>query len=524
MSRTLKQTLNKQSNDYTYLEEKYALITGTSLFLDPFAPPPRVESGKPLTASVVIPAWNVRESILACLTAIDKSSFNLNHKNRFQVIVVDDGSTDGTWEIIKKSRFSLNLTAIRQNHYGQAQALNTGISIAEGNIIISCDADMVLCYHTIEHFVARHQLSSNVLLIGFRSHTNKDNPQIDTQFISQHGSPQSIYLTGDERIVFPVPGWPSNMCLASRYLKLLGNAKSLWMPDDDAWYLPDLVFGALFSLPKHVYFNIGGYDERFYGWGCSDGYLAARAIAADQYIVPVYAASGLHINHPPRTENKQLEYTRNRKLFSRLIRTCKVGSYPNWLAHARNRIVESFTRSPIQKSFVVNKKDLTHQKVEVTLSNIDCLLAIGEYSQAFTILTNNPIAYNDGAKLLRLGKTLIGMERYQEAIGTLKKVTVPINLVPESSINLAVAQAASGKFTSARTTLEKLSQVYPQTPDLLYWYHSPAEKHIRQGRKYFTQGFYRIALRCFEAALITDPNNRTALKYRDRCLRKYTAV
>ncbi len=512
MSTTLKQALSKLSNDYTPLEEKYARVTGTSLFLDPFAPPPRVKTTTPLTVSVVIPAWNARESILPCLTAIEHSSFNLNCQDRLHVVVVDDGSTDGTWEIIKKSSLSLNLTAIRQNHYGQAQALNTGISIAEGDIIISCDADMVLCYHTIEHLVARHQLLPNVLLISFRSQISKNDPQINTQYISRHGSPRGIYFTGDERIVFPVSGWPSNMCLASEHLKLLGNGKSLWMPDDDAWYLPDLVFGFLFSLPKSIYFNIGGYDDRFYGWGCTDGFLAVKAIANSQYVIPIYAASGLHINHPPRSgDNQQLEYKKNRARFFRFLRTCIVGNYPNWLSHAKNRIVESYTSQPARKRSGINKTESNQQRKEDNLSKIDCLLAIGEFSRVFAFLKNYPSKNKNEAWTLRLGRALLGVGRYREAIESLEEVSV--------STELAIAQAADSQFEAARTTLKRLSQTHPRTPDLSYWYYCSAEKHTKQGIKYLNQKFYRIALRCFEAALIIELNNKKALKYRNQCLR-----
>ncbi len=77
---------------------------------------PQKTSSEPLTVSVVIPAYNVQPSIPACLTSIEQSSFNINHQNKLEVIVVDDGSTDDTWKIIKESNLSLNLTAIRQTN------------------------------------------------------------------------------------------------------------------------------------------------------------------------------------------------------------------------------------------------------------------------------------------------------------------------------------------------------------------------------------------------------------------------
>lgn len=220
LSKTIKQVIAERSNDYTSLQDKYVQGSGTSFFLDPNAIPYSMPSLKPLTASVIIPAYNVKASILACLAAIEQSSFNIKYQDRLQVIVIDDGSTDGTWEIIKKTKFSLNITVIKQNNHGQAQALNTGISIAEGDIIISCDADMVLSYYTIEQFVTRHQQLPNVLLAGFRSNIKKDDVRVSHDFIRQHGSHRMPSFTTDERIVFPVAGWPSNMCLARRRIRV----------------------------------------------------------------------------------------------------------------------------------------------------------------------------------------------------------------------------------------------------------------------------------------------------------------
>lgn len=521
LSKTIKQVITEQSNDYTSLQENYTQTTGAALFLDPNAIPSQVSPSKPLTVSIIIPAYNVISSILSCLTSIEQSSFNINHQDKLQVVVVDDGSTDGTWDKIKETQFSLNLTAIRQNNHGQAQALNTGISVAEGDIVISCDADMVLSYYAIEHLVTRHQQLPNVLLTGFRTNTNTDDPRVSRNFIRQHGSHRIPCFTRDERIVFPIPGWPSNMCLASQHFKSLGHARGLWMPDGgEPWLLPDLVIGALFSLPRSVYLSIGGYDERFVGWGCADGYLAAKAIGAGSYIIPVYAASGLHINHPPRSKTKQLEYKLNRDLFLYLIRTTDINNHPNWLSNAKKRIIEYCVHSPVQTVIDSYDKNSEYLINDPSFNEIDNLLSAGEYSRVFTILSENAKIDKNGRYLLRLGKVFFGMNQYQKAIDVFKQACAFANLEADSMLNLAIAQVANNQFISAHSTLEKLSQTFPQMSDLSYWYNYSAQRHIRQGNNYFNQGFHKVARRCFEAALILEPKNRVAFKYREKCIFK----
>lgn len=523
LSKTLRDVIAERSNDYTFLEKKYAQDDEKSLLLDPFAIPQYKLPMSPSTVSVIIPAYNASESILSCLTSLEQSNFNLNYQDSLQVIVVNDGSTDDTWETLKKSRFSMHLTAVKQTNHGQAQALNTGISVAEGNIIISCDADMILSYYTIDQFVARHQQIPNVLLTGFRMDISKTDLRVAPSFIREHGVHRNSYFTKDERIIFPVPGYPSNMCLTSEHFKNLGYGRGLWMPDDktykDPWLLSDLVIGALFSLSKEVFLNVGGYDERLYGWGSTDGLLAAKVISNNQFIMPVYAASGLHISHPFRTKDKQLEYTQNRKKFFEIIQTGRINYHPNWIRRAKDRIIESFTKSPIQTS-LSHKRKPNYKDNEFSWNEIDSLLAIGEYSRASTTLSKYSIKNSNQEKLLRLVKILLGIKRYQEAIDILKEVSVCTDLPSGSVIELTMAYAALGNFTLARTMLEKLSKDFPQAPELAYWYWESAQSHIEQGKKYLDQGFYPVALRCFEIALIKESSNKTALKFRDQCTSK----
>lgn len=508
---TLQTSLLEKSNDYTELERKYFDVSNSSL-IDPIALPLTTSFKKELSTTIVIPARNVEFSILACLTSIEQSSFNIKYQNRLQVVVVDDGSNDGTWQIVKNSTLSINLTAIRQRHCGQAQALNTGISVAENDIIICCDADMVLSYYAIEQFITRHQLFSNTLFVGFRSDTPISDLRVNPEYIYKNGSHRQSCFTNDERITFPIPGWPTNMCLASNHFKKLGNFRSLWMPDGDVWLLPDLVFGAFFSLSKSTYFKIGGYDERFVGWGCNDGYLASKAIAAGNYIVPIYAASGLHISHPARSCNKQIEYEKNRQLFFELIQSNEAETSRNWLDKAKDRIVESIFLTPKKFSALreKNPKQEASEQIE-----IDSLLSIGEYSKALSRISKL-LTQDKTSLLLKRGRAFLGMGKYPEAINDFELVST---IIPNVAVDLAIAHAANGHFSLAHKIVQKFVLANPENPLNLYWYNTPVEKHIGQGKSYLDQNFNDVALRCFEAALICDPGNKDALKYREQCYR-----
>ncbi|WP_400076779.1 glycosyltransferase family 2 protein [Winogradskyella sp. R77965] len=84
--------------------------------------------------SIVIPAYNKQDSILETLNSVFSQSF----KN-FEVIVIDDGSTDNTQEVIKS--FKKDIVYLFQENKGQGAARNTGIKAAKGNYVVFLDAD-----------------------------------------------------------------------------------------------------------------------------------------------------------------------------------------------------------------------------------------------------------------------------------------------------------------------------------------------------------------------------------------------
>ncbi|HET9913897.1 MAG TPA: glycosyltransferase family 2 protein [Anaerolineales bacterium] len=98
---------------------------------------------KEALVSVVIPAYNQS----AYLTTAVESVLNQTYKN-FEVIVVDDGSTDDTPSVVDK--FSEEVRYIRQENQGLAGARNTGIRNARGHLIGLLDADDQWLPHYLE--------------------------------------------------------------------------------------------------------------------------------------------------------------------------------------------------------------------------------------------------------------------------------------------------------------------------------------------------------------------------------------
>lgn len=87
--------------------------------------------------SVVVPTYQHASALSQCLEAI----FAQTYPN-IEIIVVDDGSTDNTQEVVKA--FSNRVKSIRQENQGSNPARNRGFQEAKGEFIIFCDADVIM--------------------------------------------------------------------------------------------------------------------------------------------------------------------------------------------------------------------------------------------------------------------------------------------------------------------------------------------------------------------------------------------
>jgi glycosyltransferase involved in cell wall biosynthesis len=95
-----------------------------------------------MNLSVIIPLLNEEESLQELYSWI--VTVMKNHNYSYEVIFIDDGSSDQSWNIISQlSKENSNIKGIRfQKNYGKSQALHAGFAKANGDVIITMDADL----------------------------------------------------------------------------------------------------------------------------------------------------------------------------------------------------------------------------------------------------------------------------------------------------------------------------------------------------------------------------------------------
>ena len=95
-----------------------------------------------LDISIVVPLYNEEESLPELVAWIER----VCKENKFshEVIMIDDGSTDNSWEVVKQ--LSVQYPAVKairfQRNYGKSPALYMGFKAATGNVVITMDADL----------------------------------------------------------------------------------------------------------------------------------------------------------------------------------------------------------------------------------------------------------------------------------------------------------------------------------------------------------------------------------------------
>lgn len=88
--------------------------------------------------SIIIPVYNVKKYIRECLDSIDLKN------DAWQIILIDDGSTDNSYNLLKEYEKYNNVKVVTQENVGLSETRNKGIEMAEGAYVMFLDSDDIL--------------------------------------------------------------------------------------------------------------------------------------------------------------------------------------------------------------------------------------------------------------------------------------------------------------------------------------------------------------------------------------------
>jgi GT2 family glycosyltransferase/glycosyltransferase involved in cell wall biosynthesis len=105
--------------------------------------------------SVVIPTYNRKDKLMACLDALERQSVL---PDEFEVVIVDDGTTDGTKEAVASKPRSFAVRYFEQRNQGPGSARNRGIDEATGEIVLFVGDDVYADERLLEEHLLAHAI------------------------------------------------------------------------------------------------------------------------------------------------------------------------------------------------------------------------------------------------------------------------------------------------------------------------------------------------------------------------------
>lgn len=112
--------------------------------------------------SIIVPSYNGKDKVIRLLNSLEQQSFR-----SFEVIVVLDGSTDGSAAAIRNMEWKLfPLKIIEQKNNGRASARNTGAAQATTDLLLFFDDDMMPADSCIQEFISFNSKHKNCIALG----------------------------------------------------------------------------------------------------------------------------------------------------------------------------------------------------------------------------------------------------------------------------------------------------------------------------------------------------------------------
>lgn len=143
--------------------------------------------------SIVIPCYNSSKRIVGCIRAVKDSLNSLINKNKFEIIVVNDGSTDDTASIISKETGITIIT--HSKNKGLSSARNSGIEASNSEYIVFIDSDIIIEKDWIQKTLDLLMSDSSIMgVIGHLAHplTKKKTSLLDIYLFSNYRGAKKI--------------------------------------------------------------------------------------------------------------------------------------------------------------------------------------------------------------------------------------------------------------------------------------------------------------------------------------------
>jgi GT2 family glycosyltransferase len=209
--------------------------------------------------TIVVATYQRRQSVERLVANLgEQIAADLELRDGLDMVVVVDGSTDGTVELLDAVEFPVPLKTSFQRNRGRAAARNVGLSLAQGALVLFLDDDVVPGPMLIRRHREAHEQHAETIVMG--PHLEADDAE---SFAPNQAWVDAIYAE----------------------MAATGTVKASQFSTANT------------SGPTEVFLALGGFDEGFTDWGGEDTDLAQRGLKAGYEILFDPAIRALHHEH-----------------------------------------------------------------------------------------------------------------------------------------------------------------------------------------------------------------------------------
>lgn len=191
--------------------------------------------------TILMPAFNARKYIRAAIESVLQQSFTA-----FELVIVNDGSTDDTKEIVETFT-DPRIRLLNQTHGGVSRALNTGLAVAKGKYIARFDADDICYADRLEKQFVFLEMNPSYVIVGSDAEYMMENGEYLFHF-SCIGHEHDALL---DKLYFYCPFIHSSvMYLKEAVLKAGGYSPAAHNFEDYLLWTQLAQYGKLYNLPE----------------------------------------------------------------------------------------------------------------------------------------------------------------------------------------------------------------------------------------------------------------------------------
>lgn len=252
-----------------------------------------------MNASLIIPTYNKLPRLKLLLASLKAQTCSFE---KFEVIIINDQSTDGTKEYLETLKTDFLVRVINKNHSGRAKTRNAGLKLAQNEIIIFVDDDLILSPNFIENHLIRQSQNMSIVhgkIVNLSYLKFFEDPS--------YGELYSGIEMNESKIISLKKQCITEADIVNRFdTKVAKNKKCTLYEKMIHILLTDykgkadwIAFsGGNISVPQKWLQKIDGFDEQFgLEWGCEDLELGYRLFKLQKPIEYLDNAVNYHIAH-----------------------------------------------------------------------------------------------------------------------------------------------------------------------------------------------------------------------------------